>query len=589
MEFVTIDGVHSRDLDDALWVDRTADGFLVKVAISDVASQVPIGSETDLEAMRRGFSTYRAECIMQPMLPAELSEDVCSLRVGKSCAAMVVEIELDRDLDVQSVETRQRDIRIARRLSHESAIAAASVEDRVGAMLKDAFGLSEALLRKRLATGAMAFSSPAGLLMNEEGVVLNLGRSARSYVLVQELMIMTNAIMALQMAERGVPLLYRNHRARLTASRDSLTHDLEMMAQGALSPMTFESRRGLVMEPARVGPTIEGHYALNLPVYAWFTSPIRRFVDLVNHRILMADCRGERQPYRLEDLKEIAACLNARYEEEARRESQPYKKRAAEAALRVVAEGRAERLEGSGFTQAVKAMAAGADLGDSFIAETRRRSQEGGLTSKDLYRLLFMEGPAALEARTIAIEHIETRPDHAYALVNHAQAVAGWTVSEPEPEAARLPNGALLFSARISINANGRKHVATAYALQKKLAMQRGMAAALMVMVGKTPPEDWTTKPQVQARPNAPKSATSPANAKGELLTTCRQRGWPEPTFEVVKSGPDHLPNFECTVSVTLASRTPRARGSAGSRRAAEGEAAAALMTELARETRLSA
>ena len=588
MDFVTIDGAHSRDLDDAIWIGKTADGFRVAVAVADVASQVSIGSAVDQEAMARGFSVYRADRTVQPMLPLALSEGVCSLNVGKSCPAVVLEIALDSDLDAVSVEVARRPITIARRLSHESAIVAAAGDDPVGAMLKDAFPLSEALLRKRRAAGALTFSS-RGLLMNEEGVVMDLGRLARSYVLVQEFMILANATLAFRMAERGVPLLYRNHRARLTANRSSLEHDLDMMAEGALSPMTFESRRGLVMEPARVGPTIEGHFALNLPVYAWFTSPIRRFADLVNHRILLADLEGSEPPYRPEDLKDIAASLNARYEEEATRESQPYKKRAVEAALRAVADGRAECLEGPGFTQAVKAMAAGAELGDAFIAETRRRSQDGLLTSKDLYRLLFMEGPAAGEARAIAIKHIETRPDQACAIVNHAQTIAGWTVSEPEPETARLPNGALLFKGRITIDASGRKHAATAYALQKKLAMQRAMAAALMMMVGETAPADWTVKPEVDLKPKPTNAAPPPANAKGELLMMCRQRSWPTPTFEVVKSGPDHLPSFDCTVSVGLASGALRAQGSAGSRRAAEGEAAAALMAELARETRLSA
>lgn len=588
MDFVTIDGVNSRDLDDAIWIGRTADGFRVVVAVADVASQVSIGSAVDLEAMARGFSVYRADRIVQQMLPLALSEGVCSLNVGKSCPAVVVDIALDLELDVMSVEVARRPISIARRLSHESAIGAAAEDDPVGAMLRDAFLLSEALLRKRRAAGALAFSS-RGLLMNEEGAVMDLGRLARSYVLVQEFMILANASLAFRMAERGVPLLYRNHRARLTANRGSLEHDLDMMAEGALSPMTFESRRGLVMEPARVGPTVEGHFALNLPVYAWFTSPIRRFADLVNHRILLADLEGSQSPYRPDDLKHIAGSVNARYEEEAARESQPYKKRAVEAALKAVADGRASRLEGSGFTQAVKAMAGGAELGEAFIAETRRRSQEGLLTSKDLYRLLFMEGSAAGEARAIAIKLIETRPDQAYAIVNYAQTVAGWTVSEPEPEAARLPNGALLFKGRIGIVAVGRKYAATAYALQKKLAMQRAMAAALMVMVGETVPAEWTVKPELEVKSKPAKAASPPANAKGELLMMCRQRSWPTPTFEVVKSGPDHSPNFDCTVSVVLASGVLRGQGSAGSRRAAEGEAAAALMAELTRYTRLSA
>ncbi|WP_204324251.1 RNB domain-containing ribonuclease, partial [Stenotrophomonas maltophilia] len=78
----------------------------------------------------------------------------------------------------------------------------------------------------------------------EEGSILHFGRAARAYVLVQELMILANEVLAHRLAERGIALLYRNHRARITANRESLKQDILLMAQGALNPTTFEARRG---------------------------------------------------------------------------------------------------------------------------------------------------------------------------------------------------------------------------------------------------------------------------------------------------------------------------------------------------------
>ncbi|WP_456718235.1 MULTISPECIES: RNB domain-containing ribonuclease [unclassified Bradyrhizobium] len=587
MKFITIDGEHSRDLDDAIRVERKGGGFSVEVAISDVAAAVMIAGETDQAALAQGFSTYRATQTVRQMLPPRLAEDVCSLIAGRPRNTLVVKIDLDQNLDPVTTEVARREILIAKRYSHESVLDAARVDDPLGASLRDAISLAEKLLLKRQAGGAMTFANlERGLVMTEEGSVLHLGRAARAYVLVQELMILTNALLAKRLAERGIPILYRNHRARVTANRESLKQDIILMAQGALNPTTFEARRGLVMERATLGATVEGHYGLNLPVYAWFTSPIRRYADLINQRILLAEIEGTSQPYRLDQIQEIASSLNARYVEEAERTSNGYDTRSMTSAVNMVNQGRTESLKATTFTAAVKALVSGAELGEDFIREAERRLQRGELTSKDLYRLMFMEGALAESARAIAFDHIERRPETAYSVVNYAQSVAGWIVSADEPATDLLADGKYVFEAKIVVAVGDQKYAGTAFGMQKKAAMQRALAAALMSMSDREPPAEWSIRPSAIDKPSKP---ILEGNPKGELLELWQQKKITQPSFEVTRSGPAHLPEFVCTVSVAMSSGSLRATGKGATRKSAEADAAIAVLAELKKNLKKSA
>lgn len=581
MDLVTIDGTYSRDLDDAIAVEaEPGGGYKVSVAVSDVAAAVPIGSADDVAALERGFTTYRATRTVRPMLPTEISEDRASLVAMRRRAGVLVAMRLASNLDLVSTEVGRGTVRVARRFDHEGVLLAAEGDGGIAPMLRRALAVSEALLVRRQAAGAMTFWDAArGLVMTEDGKVLHLGRAARAYVLVQEMMIMANAALAVRMAERGLSILYRNHRAKPIASREALRHDIDMMAVGALAPTAIETRSRLVMERATLGTTAEGHYGLNLPVYGWFTSPIRRFADLVNHRILLADLAGEPAPYPRERLEEIAATLNARYAEEAAKVSEGFKRRAIDDAVDVALE-KPRALGASGMTQALGAGAAGVDLGEAFFAETARRARDGQITAKDLFRLAAMkEVPTA---RAIVTEHLERHPEAAYSLLNHAQNAAGWKVSA-EDVAGRGPDHARVFSATMRVGIEGTTFEGAAVGQQKKLTMQRALAAALIRFAGGEPPADWAVAPvapEPPQQPAAPPSAS--ANPKGDLLELCTARKWKAPTFESVRSGPPHAPRFDCTVVVTGAGRRYEGSGSGSAKRAAEAAAAAEVLARIA-------
>lgn len=587
MDLVTIDGKYSRDLDDAIWVERVTDGHRVTVAVSDVSAVVEMGSELDAAALARGFSTYRAARTVRPMLPRDISEESASLNQGVSRPAVVAEMTLDHTLDVVGLNIQRRDVRIRQRLDHEEALqVAARDHNAIAEMLRLALPLSEALLVRRRKAGAMTFHDPEmGLVMNEEGRVVHFGRAAQAYVLIQEIMIMTNAALARRMAERGAPLLYRNHRARVTADREALMADAALVASGNLDPAVFESRRALVLERAEMGTTIGGHFGLNLPCYAWFTSPIRRYADLVNHRLLLADLAGAPAPLRLEELTAIATSLNELYRRENDDRSRHYKRRALEGAVEQFVGSDPQEMDTASFTQAIKAMSQGFDLGADAIVEMRRRSQTNSLTSKDLFRLLMNDGETAAATRQIVAEHLDRSPHDAYGLFGHAQRTAGWNLATEKVAVGTMPDGTSVFSAEITVHAEGHRLDGAGWASSKKGAMQKALAACLIRLAGLQPPETWSRMPST-ARFGATKGerpSAAGANEKGALIAACATRRLAVPAFETVQSGPQHAPKFTCTVRVAAGGEIVQAAGTGTSKKAAEAQAAAAALARIDR------
>lgn len=586
MDLVTIDGKHSRDLDDAIWVERVADGYRVTIAVSDVSSVVEIGSEVDVSALTRGFTTYRATTTVRPMLPRDISERTASLNHGVPRPAVVVTLTLDDALDVVATDIHRCEVRIRRRLDHEEALQSAARDNNtIGEMLRLALPLSEALLVRRRKAGAMTFHDRnIGLVMNEEGRVVHFGRSAQAYVLIQEMMIMANAALARRMAERSAPLLYRNHRARVTADRETLMADAALVASGNLNQAVFESRRALVLERAEMGTTIGGHFGLNLPCYAWFTSPIRRYADLVNHRVLLADLAGAPAPFGIGDLDGIATSLNELYRRDSDERSRHYKRRAMEGAVEQFIGSDPQEMDTASFTQAIKAVSQGFDLGLDVIAEMRRRSQTNSLTSKDLFRLLTNDGETAAATRQIVAEHLVQSPQDAYGLFVHAQHTVEWSLTSETLTVGMMPDGTSVFSAEMTVEASGRRVAGSGWASSKKGAMQKALAACLVRLVGLQPPDAWNRIPST-ARFGSPARGAKPSsgggNEKGALLAACVARKLGAPAFETIQSGPQHAPKFACTVRIESGGETVEMAGSGTSKKAAEAQAAAAALAQI--------
>ncbi len=325
LALVTIDGEDARDFDDAVWAEPDTDpgnrgGWHIVVAIADVGHYVRPGSALDREAARRGNSVYFPDRVV-PMLPEALSNDLCSLVPGEDRACVAAHLWVDADGRKRRHRFERAVMRSAARLTYD-AVQAAQDEPAAHPLplaaerLAVLYGAFAVLDRARRARGALELD------LAEHRVVLDGDRRpiavvprARldSHRLIEEFMILANVAAAEQLETARQPCLYRVHDApdpeKLAALRDFL-EELGLpgvaLAKGqVLRPELFnrvlararETPEAAIVNPlvlrsqaqAVYSPNNIGHFGLALPRYAHFTSPIRRYADLVVHRALTAD------------------------------------------------------------------------------------------------------------------------------------------------------------------------------------------------------------------------------------------------------------------------------------------------------------
>jgi ribonuclease R len=301
VEGITIDGPDSRDLDDAIWIEPTDTGAVLSVHIADVSELVAIGSILDKVAIARTTTQYFKNG-NAPMLPRPLSEDKLSLLEYQDRPTLTVRVTLNHKAEIEQTEIFESWLRSRRKFSYREAEAAQQdPHSPFSTLLQTAYRWVE-LLYHRLNTGAIGATLTAqGDWLTEEGSLIQ-GQRHNSHLLIQEFMILANRAVAQWLAERDLPALYRNHTARAIAP------DRETMYQTMLSlgsAQAIRQRLSSWLNRAEYGPALVGHFALNLPAYCHFTSPIRRLADLINHRIVKALLRNQESPYSKTDLEQL--------------------------------------------------------------------------------------------------------------------------------------------------------------------------------------------------------------------------------------------------------------------------------------------
>ncbi len=323
---LTIDGEDAKDLDDAVSLVRTEDGWELGVHIADVSHYVRGGSETDREAMRRGTSVYFTDKVV-PMLPKSLSNGACSLNAGEDKYAMSAHITLDREGRMRGARVTKSIIRSAVRgvYSEVNALMAEGEGSRfypkyaqVYSMLCDMHELYR--LREGIAIerGYVELeSAEARIILNEEGEPVDITRRERgeSERLIEQFMLLANEGVALYMSNRKLPCVYRIHEAPDEEKIDSFLLtcanyglDASALSQGDVSALAYshildQARdRGVAdivsdamlrsFMKAKYSDARSPHFGLALDYYAHFTSPIRRYPDLSVHRILSVYLAG---------------------------------------------------------------------------------------------------------------------------------------------------------------------------------------------------------------------------------------------------------------------------------------------------------
>src|SRR5438876_1638628 len=312
---VTIDPDDARDFDDAIHVEKTGSGRRLGVHIADVAAYVEPDSPLDREARRRGNSVYLPDRVI-PMLPERLSNGVCSLKPGVDRLTHSVFIHFDKRGSAKSARFTRSVIRSAHRLTYKQAYAilTAPPADQLSERLHLSWELAAVLRKRRFEHGALDLDFPeVKVWVDKDGHPAKLERveNDKSHQLVEEFMLAANEAVARELKKRAVPTIYRIHEnpdpEKLAEFREfvlgfnysvgDVTHRAELQRLLAAirgKPEEQALKVGLLksLKRARYSPQPLGHYGLAKANYLHFTSPIRRYADLVVHRALGRDPAG---------------------------------------------------------------------------------------------------------------------------------------------------------------------------------------------------------------------------------------------------------------------------------------------------------
>ena len=339
LSLVTIDGADARDFDDAVYCERKPKGWKLLVCIADVSSYVIPGTALDKEALERGNSVYFPDRVI-PMLPEVLSNGLCSLNPEVDRLCMTAELYIDQEGKVTRSRFFQAVMRSKARLTYDQV--AAMVVDRDQALctrfsavlphLQDLHALYQVLHAARVERGAIDFDSvETKFVFNEQGRISAVVPVERNdaHRLIEECMLAANVAAARHFERKKIPAIYRIHdlpsEEKLNDLREFLGQ-LGLRLPGGAKPVAadyaqllnaIEGRpdRPLIqtvllrsMQQAMYSADNVGHFGLAFPAYTHFTSPIRRYPDLIVHRIikhLLADGTAADLDYGKSDLQQI--------------------------------------------------------------------------------------------------------------------------------------------------------------------------------------------------------------------------------------------------------------------------------------------
>jgi ribonuclease R len=322
LPIVAIDPADARDHDDAVWAapdddPGNAGGYKAIVAIADVSFYVRPGSKLDREARKRGNSVYFPDRVV-PMLPEELSADICSLKAGEDRAALACHLTISKAGAVKAWRFTRAVIRVAANIAYEDAQAAIDgaahgvSPELVETALKPLWASWAALAKARDARAPLDLDLPERrVVLDEKGRTVSVAQRERldAHRVIEDYMIAANVAAAKALEAKKAPVMYRDHeppsREKLVTLKDYLeTFGVAFALGQVVRPSTFNhilerigdaEFRPQVMEQvlrtqtqAYYAPTNTGHFGLALGSYAHFTSPIRRYADLLVHRSLVS-------------------------------------------------------------------------------------------------------------------------------------------------------------------------------------------------------------------------------------------------------------------------------------------------------------
>nr|WP_320011689.1 ribonuclease R [uncultured Desulfobulbus sp.] len=342
MDHVTIDGETARDFDDAICVETTNEGYTLYVSIADVSHYVSPNSAIDQEAYLRGTSVYLPDRVL-PMLPERLSNDLCSLVPHQPRPAFTAILRFDHQgkrigehYCKSLIQSKQRfTYTIINELLYLKKPQVREEFQALLPMLERADQLTLLLKKRRLERGSLEFNIPEPVVSLQEDKVsaIKLAERNRAHLLIEDCMLAANEAVAESLAKAQKPVLYRIHERPDPGKLETFTDAAKALGitlpRSEVNPAWFSEVIDQVadtqaeyivnnlllrtMQQARYAPENVGHFGLAAPYYLHFTSPIRRYPDLVAHRVLQAGLLKEEArptPQRGQDLAEAGIHLS---------------------------------------------------------------------------------------------------------------------------------------------------------------------------------------------------------------------------------------------------------------------------------------
>ena len=332
-QIITIDPFDAKDLDDAISLERNPDGTQVLgVHIADVSHYVKEDSELDKEAFKRGTSVYFPDRVL-PMLPPQLSNNICSLNPNQPRLTLSVFITLDKNYNINAYKIAKTIIQTAARFSYDEVqnILDGVIKSPHKAMLDEMARITQIYERRRMQRGEVAFDVPEPkILLDDKGEISSVYAQPHtlSHRIIETFMILANEVVAQEFCNLRVQFVYRTHdkpdpikvlRFTKVLVPFNVRHNIDpenptgRAYQGMLDSITDPNVKIIVstlalrsMQKAKYSPDCTGHFGLGASYYCHFTSPIRRYPDLAIHRIIKLYLEKKLTPDKIERLKSFA-------------------------------------------------------------------------------------------------------------------------------------------------------------------------------------------------------------------------------------------------------------------------------------------
>lgn len=552
---LTIDDTHSQDLDDSVWAEQVDGGTLLTVCIADVAGAVPRGHKYDEKAHNQVETRYWAGG-NTPMFPRFLADCDLSLHPGRERNVVGIQMLLDSSLDLVGEPTvRVGTLKSKAKLAYDMIPGLLDLNPGpFHGMLNLLKRVALGLLEKRRQAGALAFYDlNEGWTTTEEGQLLKLERAQANvgYILIQEAMILTNQCFARFAATNSIPVLFRNHTAKIVApAREEILRQLDAVRLDPSQVAALRQRVHTVMNKATYDPVILGHYGLSLPYYLHGSSPIRRYADVVTQRQIRAHIQGEPLPYTQEEVGQEGVHIMTKLREAEERKSAAFKERAEERAIHRASTYGVDKvlaLPPKDFERVLKVVTRLGEHNLEVAEAVHRKLQEGTLAVLDMF-IVLSATPVWGHERQAVIDYLAKNTYQALSVCSVGLNLSGWSPVD-FTEHREGPPHSVTFRVSATVR-RGDEVTTTPEVVATPLKLAKGQAAVnlLAILSGVEPPQ-W---PKVT--PKSPVDSAevviidpsiNPVNALQEHAQK-NKVAFPEYIFERA-GGEDHTPLFTCT------------------------------------------